>query len=178
MRIDNSNFLAAQTYHRHQVPDASYTNYDQFRGADGKPIYPQRKMLLGPLFAAGAAGDCAERALQRQDHHGRIRCSTARPCPIRQTGIGGGSTALYGKDAPNKYRLWYTENALHGANEDKDASTRVVTYLPMLQQALRDVSAWVEKGTPPPANTSYRVADGQIVVARDGRRRGAASSRW
>lgn len=34
----------------------------------------------------------------------------------------------------------------------------------MLQQALRDVSAWVERGTPPPANTSYKVVDGQIVA--------------
>ena len=42
--------------------------------------------------------------------------------------------------------------------------SRVVTYLPVLQQALRDVSAWVEKGIAPPANTSYRMADGQIVV--------------
>jgi hypothetical protein len=44
VRVDNSNFLAAQTYHRHQVPDASFKPYDQFRGADGKPLYPQRRM--------------------------------------------------------------------------------------------------------------------------------------
>ena len=72
--------------------------------------------------------------------------------------------ANYGKDAPGRYRLWYTENALHGYGEDKTAPTRVVTYLPMLQQALRDLSAWVEKGTLPPANTNYRVVDGQVAI--------------
>jgi hypothetical protein len=165
VRIDNSNFLAAQTYHRHQVPDASYTNYDQFRGADGKPIYPQRKMLLGPLFTAGAAG-----AVPSGKFNGKIilvesmldREAVANQADwYRRT-----FDRIYGKEAPNKYRLWYTENALHGYNEDKDAATRVVSYLPVLQQALRDVSAWVEKGIMPPANSNYRVDDGQIVVPK------------
>ncbi len=39
----------------------------------------------------------------------------------------------------------------------------------VLYQALRDVSAWVEKGVPPPPSTSYKVVDGQIVVPVDGR---------
>ena len=56
VQIDNSNFLAAQTYHRHQVPGPEYKVWDQFRGADGKPLYPQRPMLLGPLFTANASG--------------------------------------------------------------------------------------------------------------------------
>src|SRR5208337_1061059 len=37
-------------------------------------------------------------------------------------------------------------------------------YLGALQQALRDVSAWVEKGVPPPSSTSYKVVGGQIEV--------------
>jgi hypothetical protein len=43
--VDNSNFLAVQTYHRHQVPGKEYKAWDQFRDADGKPIYPQRPFL-------------------------------------------------------------------------------------------------------------------------------------
>ena len=55
--MDNSGFLAAQTYHRHQVPEtADYPVWDQFRNADGSPLYPQRPLVLGPLFAAAAAG--------------------------------------------------------------------------------------------------------------------------
>ncbi|MBI1780527.1 MAG: hypothetical protein HYR66_04070, partial [Sphingobacteriales bacterium] len=54
--LDNSDFLAAQTYHRHQVPGKEYHVWDQFRDATGKPIYPQRPMLLGPLFTQAASG--------------------------------------------------------------------------------------------------------------------------
>jgi hypothetical protein len=54
--VDNSNFLAMETYHRHQVPDASYKVWDQFRNPDGTPIYPQRPFLLGPMFVKGTDG--------------------------------------------------------------------------------------------------------------------------
>jgi hypothetical protein len=43
----------------------------------------------------------------------------------------------------------------------------------VLHQALRDVSAWVERGIAPPASTNYQVVDGQVVVpAEAGARRG------
>ncbi len=40
----------------HQVPGPEFAVWDQFRGADGKPLYPQRPMLLGPLFVRFTAG--------------------------------------------------------------------------------------------------------------------------
>ena len=170
VRIDNSNFLAAQTYHRHQVPDASYTNYDQFRGKDGKPLYPQRRMLLGPMFTAGAAG-----SVPSGKFNGRIILVQSgldrEAVPYQADWYRRKFDALYGKEAGNKYRLWFTENALHGYNEDKDARTRVVSYLPVLQQALRDVSAWVEMGKAPASNSGYRVNDGQVMLAPSARQR-------
>ena len=42
----------------------------------------------------------------------------------------------------------------------------------MLEQALRDLAAWVERGTEPPRSTSYELVDGQIVVAPTGNERG------
>jgi hypothetical protein len=39
-----------------------------------------------------------------------------------------------------------------------------VSYLGVLQQALLDLSAWVEKGIEPPATTSYKIEDGQVIV--------------
>ena len=56
VRIDNSWALALQTYHRHQVPTPDMYGWNQFRGADGQPIYPQRDVLIGPIGAAGTAG--------------------------------------------------------------------------------------------------------------------------
>ena len=170
VRVDNSNFLAAQTYHRHQVPDASYTNYDQFRGADGKPLYPQRPMLLGPMFTAGAAG-----TVPSGKFNGRIILVQSgldrEAVPYQADWYARKFNAIYGAEAGKKYRLWFTENALHGHTEYKDARTRVVSYLPVLQQALRDLSAWVENGTPPPASSRYQVKDSQVILAATAKER-------
>ena len=170
VRVDNSNFLAAQTYHRHQVPDASYTNYDQFRRSDGKPIYPQRKMLLGPLFAAGAAG-----TVPSGHFNGRIILVQSgldrEAVPNQADWYSRKFNQIYGAEAGSKYRLWFTENALHGYNEDKGERTRVVSYLPVLQQALRDLSAWVEKDIVPPPNSGYRIENGQIILAATAKER-------
>ena len=43
-------------------------------------------------------------------------------------------------------------------------TTRVVSYQGALQQALRDLADWVEKGIAPPASSSYEVLDGQVAV--------------
>src|SRR5262245_19074286 len=42
--------------------------------------------------------------------------------------------------------------------------TRMVSYLGVLQQALRDVADWVELGIAPPASTACRYVDGQVHV--------------
>jgi hypothetical protein len=164
VRVDNSNFLAAQTYHRHQVPGPEYKVWDQFRGADGKPIGPQRKINLGPMFAMGAAG-----TVPTGKFNGKIIIVGAmldREAFAWQSDYYSQRIEEhYGKDAVNKYRIWYTDNALHGYNEWVDAPTRVVSYLPVLQQALRDVSAWVERGVKPADNSSYKIDDGQTILA-------------
>jgi hypothetical protein len=62
------------------------------------------------------------------------------------------------------FRLWFTDNALHGDDEVQESPRHTVSYLGMLHQALRDLSRWVEDGVAPPASTSYEVVDGQVVV--------------
>jgi hypothetical protein len=37
--------------------------------------------------------------------------------------------------------------------------------VPVLHQALRDLSAWVERGVAPPPSTNYRIDDGQVIPA-------------
>ncbi len=70
-----------------------------------------------------------------------------------------------GDRADDHIRLWYTDHALHGDEPGVGDATRVVSYQGALQQALRDLAAWVEKGVSPPASTNYRIEDGQVVVA-------------
>jgi hypothetical protein len=64
----------------------------------------------------------------------------------------------------DSFRLWYVEHALHSDGARQGDTTHTVSYLPDLYQALRDLSAWVEKGVPPPPGTSYKIVDGQVVV--------------
>jgi hypothetical protein len=43
-------------------------------------------------------------------------------------------------------------------------TTRVVNYGGVVEQALRDLVAWVERGEAAPASTTYEVRDGQVFV--------------
>ena len=59
--IDNSRFLALQTYHRHQFPPANpnfdYPDvYDYFRNPDGTPKYPQRGVDVGAAGTLDSTG--------------------------------------------------------------------------------------------------------------------------
>jgi hypothetical protein len=172
VQIDNSNFLAAQTYHRHQVPSAEYHAWDQFRGPDGKPIYPQRPMLLGPLFTKATSG-----TINTGKFHGKMilleNMMDIDALPWQGDWYRQRARDNLGPQLEDNLRLWYTDRANHGDNTHPGDATQVVSYLGVLQQALRDVSAWVEKGVPPPATTNYRIVDSQVVTpSTAGERRG------
>ena len=163
VQVDNSNFLAVQTYHRHQVPGKEYRVWDQFRDAAGNPKYPQRPMQLGPLFTRGASG-----VLPTGKFKGKMILLSSlwdrEAFPWQGDWYRAQVIKHLGENADNHFRLWYTDRALHGDLSKQEDATRTVSYLGVLQQALRDLSAWVEKGTPPPATTNYKIEDGQVVV--------------
>ena len=71
--IDNSDYLAMQTLQRHQVPDGSYRVYDQYRDADGNPLYPQLPVLIAPLIAQNGGGSVPD---------GRINGKVITVCSI------------------------------------------------------------------------------------------------
>jgi hypothetical protein len=56
LRIDNSWPLALETFQRHQVPAPDMYGWNQFRGVDGEPIYPQRGVLVGLEATANTVG--------------------------------------------------------------------------------------------------------------------------
>jgi hypothetical protein len=166
--IDNGAYLAAQTYHRHQIPSPDYYVWDQFKVA-GKPIYPQRPALVSPRFVRYAMGttetgrfagkmivvDCLmdEAAFPWQADWYRARVKEA-----------------LGPRLDDNYRLWFVDHAMHTAptvrpgDSPPVATTRIVDYSGVVRQALRDLSAWVEKGWAPPESTSYEMVDGQVHV--------------
>ncbi len=163
VQIDNSNFLAAQTYHRHQVPDKEYAVWDQFRGADDKPIYPQRARQLGPLFTRAAAG-----VLPKGKFKGKMILLESlwdrEAFPWQADWYRTKVKENLGDSTDNHFRLWYTDHALHGDLTQQEDPTRTISYLGVLQQALLDLSAWVEKGIAPPETTHYKIVDGQVEV--------------
>lgn len=163
VRVDNSNFLAAQTYHRHQVPGPEYHAWDQFRDATGTPRYPQRPMLLGPMFTRGASG-----AVPTGQFKGKMILLSSlwdrEAFPWQGDWYRLQVKKYLGDSTDSHFRLWYTDHALHGDLTKQEDPTRTVSYLGVLQQALRDLSAWVEKGIAPPATTSYTIEDGQVMV--------------
>jgi hypothetical protein len=162
VQVDNSDFLAVQYYHRHQVPTPDYHVWDQFRGRDGKPLYPQRPKLIGPEFAASTG------VAQNGRFHGKMivveSLMDQDAFPWQADWYRSRVKAALGPRLDENFRLWFADHALHGDQERQADATRTVSYLGVLHQALRDLSAWVEKGVAPPASTSYKVVDGQVQV--------------
>lgn len=163
VEVNNSNFLAVQTYHRHQVPSLEYKVWDQFRTPDGKPAFPQRPMLIGPLFTRSAAGSLPTGKFKgKMILLGSLLDREAFPwqCDWYRQKV----KANLGDVADNSFRLWYTDNAIHGDLASQlDDPTHVVSYTGVLQQALLDLSDWVEKGIEPAQSTQYTIENGQVI---------------
>lgn len=167
--LDNSSFLAAQTYHRHQVPGPEYEVWDQFRDSHGDPLHPQRPVLLGPLFTQGAAG-----TLPTGNITGKmivVACLLDREAfPWQADWYRSRVDEHLGASSDDRFRLWFIDNALHGDDDEQEFPDRSVSYLGALETALRQLVAWVERDELPAPTSSYRVDDGQISIpstARD-----------
>ena len=168
--VDNSNFLAAETYHRHQVPGKEYKVWDQFRDSTGKPVYPQRPLILGPLFTKGASG-----ILPIGKFNGKMilleSLWDSEAFPWQADWYRSRVKENLGDSLDNHFRLWFTDHANHGDSKDSGNPDQLVSYLGVLQQALLDLSDWVEKGISPPASTNYNIVNGQVVVPLNARER-------
>jgi hypothetical protein len=160
VRIDNSWYLALQTYHRHQVPTPDLYAWNQFRKPDGSPLYPQRKVRIGPIGAFNGAG-----SLPSGRFNGKMIVMQALGdidaipwqadwyrTKVQQAGLA------------DSHRLYYVEHSDHIGVVSGARSTHLVNYEGALQQIIRDLTAWVERGVEPPPATSYRIVDSQVVV--------------
>jgi hypothetical protein len=166
--IDNGTYLAAQTYHRHQVPSPDYYVWNQFL-VNGKPVYPQRPAVLGPRYARYAMG-----STQTGRFAGKMivveSLMDEAAFPWQADWYRTQVQAALGPHLDDHYRLWFTDNAMHTAptvmpgDRRPVATTRVINYTGVVQQALRDLSDWVEKGLAPPPSTTYKMVDGQVQV--------------
>ncbi|HEY1750208.1 MAG TPA: hypothetical protein VGG29_03035 [Caulobacteraceae bacterium] len=165
VEVDNGVYLAAQTYHRHQIPAPEFYVWEQFRGPDGQPRYPQRPLLPGQDVQSGGA------AMSGRFDGKMIVVQALMDEAAYPWGADWYRTrvqAVLGPALGDRYRLWFVDNALHTtvAVSARDArpvaTTRIVSYQGVLQQALRDLAAWVEHGVAPAESTRYAVEDGQV----------------
>jgi hypothetical protein len=176
IEIDNSIYLATQTYHRHQIQDPEFYAWDQYKGPDGQPLYPQRPLLPGREVQSGGA-------TQSGRFHGKVIVMQAlmdeAAYPWSADWYRARVKAQLGAELDDRYRLWFVDHTLHTtqsaspADPRPVATTRVISYQGVLQQALRDLAAWVEKGVPPPDSCGYSVEDAQVrLPARAAARKG------
>ena len=168
VRIDNSRFLALQTYHRHQFPPANpdfdYPDvYDFFRRPDGTPRYPRRGVDIGAAGTLGATGQ-----IPTGRFNGKmivVEClHDGDALPWQADWYAKLVEAAEGPHVDEKYRLWYVDNANHTDPTTEAQQTHAVAYSGTVQYALRELSAWVEQGVDPPPTTHYSVQDGQVQV--------------
>lgn len=170
--IDNSIYLAFQTMHRHQV-DPDFEPWDQFTEG-GTPIYPQRQRKIGPIMARQGAG-----VSQSGRFAGKMivvqTLMDEAAYPWQALWYRKLVEAHLGDRIDDQYRLWFVEHAMHTGGAEPVVGlgesgvvparrTRMVSYLGVLQQALRDVAAWVELGIAPPPSTRHTYRDGQVHV--------------
>lgn len=178
VHIDNSDYLAFQTLPRHQVQEG-FDCFDQYVAA-GAPIYPQRPRSVGQRVTRGTWGHAQS---------GRFGVKMIAVASMLDEAAYPWQAAWYrrrvqsvlGDRIGDQYRLWFVEHAMHGpaqpamvqsSAERPAAATRTISYVGILEQAIRDVIAWVEHGVTPPADTAHHVQDGQVVLHGDGTTRG------
>jgi hypothetical protein len=171
VRIDNSWPLAMQTLHRHQMPpDPAEYGWNQFRDAAGKPLYPQRERLIGHVFAISAIGTLLT---------GRIRGKTLLVQALMDIDAFPWYADWYrtlvkseiGSRFDSDFALWFIDHAQHDNPHTAIARAHAVPLGPALQYGLRELARWVEQGIKP-ADTAYRVNDGQVEIPETAAERG------
>jgi hypothetical protein len=146
---------------------------------DDRPLFPQHPKLMpvatGPTVLTGRFRGKMIQVNATHDAQGWPNFAASYKALIR---------ANKGDKISDSYRLWWVENASHGSpavfatmiTPLKDPgiwTSRLVDYDGVTAQALRDLTKWVEEGTPPPADTAYRMSgDGDIKLEQDPQKRG------
>jgi hypothetical protein len=166
IQLDNRWYLAAHTFHRHQLPpiESGYYAYDYLRDETGIPRYPQRHILLGPLIASSTAGGAT--------HSGDINMKMFLMDNLLDHDAYPWHADWYKNQVlkakgglDEHFRLYFSENTDHTMGRiEGPIKKHVVEFVGLYEQHLRDLSAWVERGIEPPPPTNYTVNNGQVEV--------------
>ena len=157
LTLDNSDYIAIQSYYRHQVPaDLSFHAWDQFRRPDGTPALPQRANVMGYTFTGTGT-------VQDGDIQGKVILIQAlmdeSTCPWCGDWYRGKVQESKGNE--DDFRIYYMQRCMHG-DVTSLGNNMVVNYKGALLQALLDMAAWLQEGKAPLASTRYERVGGQI----------------
>ena len=114
VHVDNSGYLALQTFHRHNVPSTDMYGSNQLpeRMRIGAPIYPQRDVLIGPIGAFNGAGD-----MQGGDINGKMiaveNLIESIALPWQADWYRTKVKQAKGKRIDDSFRLWFIDHAQH-----------------------------------------------------------------
>ena len=158
VRIDNSSYLALQTYHRHQVPTPDLYGWNQFRNGKGEPIYPQRKVLIGPIGALNGAG-----SVQNGRFKGKMIALESMmdidALPWQADWYRTKVKEALGNRLDEEFRLYFIDHAQHTPPAGVPAQARTVSYQGALEQALRDRQCVGREGRE--ASGQHQLQDGR-----------------
>lgn len=164
-KLDNSDYLAAQTFYRHEpLPSRDFIGWDQFYDANGNCRYPLRSFSVGPMIARGSCG-----SLQEGSFNGKMIVVAATmdesAFPWQIDWYRNKVKNYFGNAVDDNYRVYFFDHAFHDDQAKTVDDFHLISYLGGLHQALLDLAAWVEKGVTPPQNSGYTIEDGQVVLA-------------
>ena len=160
VKLDNSDYIAIQSYYRHQVPaDLSFHARDQFRDEEGRPTLPQRKNVMGYSFTGTGTvqdGNIQGKTIVIQS------MMDESTCPWCADWYRG--KVREAKGGEQDFRVYYMDRCMHGDVTFME-NNMVTNYLGAHRQALVDLCAWVEKGIEPLPSSVYEYENGQIHLA-------------
>jgi hypothetical protein len=167
MAIDNRAFLTFCYGHRHQVDRALPSTAALC--ALGRPIYPQRPVNQATtLVGVGQTGRFSGKMIfvNNMFDTNELASNAADYIPMVKE--------QFGPDIDDRFRLWLNDNTTHIGPTDAQATTYLIPFMGSVQQAMRDMIAWIEDANPPPARTGFRFTadDGMALLPTAEKRRG------
>lgn len=160
--LDNSDYIAIQSYYRHQVPaDLSFHAWDRFRNPDGTPALPQRANVMGYQFTG--TGTVQDGCIQ-----GKVLLVQAlmdeSTCPWCADWYRG--KVREAKGSEEDFRVYFMQRCMHG-DVSFMGNNMTVNYKGALLQALLDMAAWLQEGKEPLPSTVYRMEENQVIEEAD-----------
>jgi hypothetical protein len=159
VRINNRSVLAGCFYPRHSILDNGNPAYNQYRNPDGTPKYAQRPVqtaYLPNIRSSGGlreTGDLKVKTFVVEDLVDPSSFPYVASFYAEQV-----VKAMGAAQANRMFRVYYNENSGHGAVgvlPDGKIATTTIGIAGILNQALLDLAAWVERGVPPPPSSIY-----------------------